>query len=447
MSYSVKPGSIFGRIGTGIGKGLAEQVPKEIERSRLSSGLQALSQQKDLTPFEQFSQLAAIPGITPQMLQSGSELLKQQGTRQAYARKAAGGGRLPPEGPVSPGLQALQDVNFANIQPGQQQSQAAQQGQPSKAITPEEISAPGQPQIVEQNPLRPEAQPRIPWSADRRDQEISRIFEEQPNITFPEAVNIASNNEERFLAQPKAVQEQDEYLRGIQAQADDEFTKQLETKLQKSGTGVYGDITGEMLNNLKRGIAKDLRINPNATVRDIANKWSNKALDLSKTKTQLDTLANRDIFDKILKGPQTLDKLKSYQKIFSETGNQEEFFNLMKSDFGFSPRAAATVAYPMNKKSQEYINQTKPTSLYPGTGNLANARKYAVDLENLITPNDSLLAISQALKKKHPSFNIQEFFNQLSEDVDNIGLTPRQKRELAEGPGNVTPNWADLLIQ
>lgn len=446
MSYKVGQGSIFGRIGTELGKGLAESIPKEAERYRLSKGLESLSQQQDLSPFEQFSKLAAIPGITPQMLQSGSELLKQQGTRQAYARKAAGGGgRLPPEEPVSPGLQALQDVNFANLPQGRQQIQAIQPGQ--QQITPEQINAPGQPQIVEQNPLRPEAQPRIPWSADRRDQEISRIFEEQPNITFPEAVNIASNNEERFLAQPKAIQEQDEYLRSIQTQADDEFTKQLETKLQKSGTGVYGDITGEMLNNLKRGIAKDLRINPNATVRDIANKWSNKALDLSKTKTQLDTLANRDIFDKILKGPQTLDKLKSYQKIFSETGNQEEFFNLMKSDFGFSPRAAATIAYPMNKKSQEYINQTKPTSLYPGTGNLANARKYAVDLENLITPNDSLLAISQALKKKHPSFNIQEFFNQLSEDVDNIGLTPRQKRELAEGPGDITPNWADLLIQ
>jgi len=69
MSYQVKQGNIFGRLGSGIGQGLAEQLPKEIERSRLAQGLEDLSQQQGLSPTQKFAKLAAIPGVTPQMIQ------------------------------------------------------------------------------------------------------------------------------------------------------------------------------------------------------------------------------------------------------------------------------------------------------------------------------------------------------------------------------------------
>ncbi len=80
VNRSIKIGqpSIFGRIGTGIGKGLGEALPKEMERGRLASGLKQLGEQKGQTPFQQFAGLASTPGITPQMLQSGGELLRQQ---------------------------------------------------------------------------------------------------------------------------------------------------------------------------------------------------------------------------------------------------------------------------------------------------------------------------------------------------------------------------------
>lgn len=78
MSYSVKPGDIAGRIGQGLGQGLAEQAPQEMERYRLSQGLRELGQQKDLTPFQQFAGLASTPGTTPQIIQSGGDLLRQQ---------------------------------------------------------------------------------------------------------------------------------------------------------------------------------------------------------------------------------------------------------------------------------------------------------------------------------------------------------------------------------
>ena len=79
MAQEIKNANIWGRVGTEIGKGLSEQVPKEIERNRLASGLKELEGQQGLTPFQQFSRLSSIPGITPQMIQSGAELLRQQG--------------------------------------------------------------------------------------------------------------------------------------------------------------------------------------------------------------------------------------------------------------------------------------------------------------------------------------------------------------------------------
>jgi len=45
MSYSVKPGDIAGRLGLGLGQGLAEQIPKETEHYRLSQGLRQLQEE------------------------------------------------------------------------------------------------------------------------------------------------------------------------------------------------------------------------------------------------------------------------------------------------------------------------------------------------------------------------------------------------------------------
>lgn len=82
MTYSVSQPSVGASVGAGIGKSLAELVPKEVERYRLSKGLQQLGQAENLSPFQQFAQLASIPGITPQMIESGTQLLRQQAKSQ-----------------------------------------------------------------------------------------------------------------------------------------------------------------------------------------------------------------------------------------------------------------------------------------------------------------------------------------------------------------------------
>lgn len=76
----IQQGNIWGRLGSGIGQGLGEQLPKEIERGRLASGLRSLGEKKDLDPYQQFTELASIPGAAsnPALLQQAGQFLRQR---------------------------------------------------------------------------------------------------------------------------------------------------------------------------------------------------------------------------------------------------------------------------------------------------------------------------------------------------------------------------------
>ena len=447
MVQKIKQGNIFGRIGSGIGKGLADQLPKEIERTRLAKGLEEVAQNSSgKTPFENFAALNSVYGITPQAIQSGSELLKQQGIRSSFANRRSRAEPLQ-QGQTQ---QTLNDVNFANMQP-RQGMPAQEETRPQPGSAPYVPSQePGQPQIVEKNPLRKEALPVAPWTQERRDDDISKELEQNPQLTLPEAVARSADNEMRDLAQPAAQREIDAYLKEQQKEVDDEFTKQLELKLQKSKEGVFTDLTGENINNLKRGVARELRTNPNATVKDVVNKWTNRALDLAKTKKDLAILQSRDLWDKLTKQEQTLGKLKSYQKIFHEAGNDDEFFNALRSPetgFNLSPQGAAYLTYPRSKGISQYIDSIKPSrGMQPAANAIGNSRKYATEIEDKITGGDSFLAIARELREKDPFFNQKAFFDQLREDQDSLPLNPRQKRELGLGESDILPNWGDLSI-
>lgn len=437
MAQLVKQGNIFGRIGSSLGKGLAEQIPKEAERNRLQSGLRELGQKKDLTPFQQFAELSAIPGATPQMIESGSKLLREQGRRNDYANLA--NRERQPASNKSQGN--IKDIEFADMQKRGSQRPSNNE----ELVSPKDF---GQPQILQENPLRSEAVPALPWTPERKIEEYADLQQKFPNATQPELDQMASENEARELSRPKAVQDRDNYFKQKQIDTEQSFTKHLEELLQKEGKSVYGDLTGETLNNLKRSMASELRTNPKSTIEDVANKWAQKGLQLGKTKNQLREFSNRDILDKIFKGRESFDKLKTYSKIFEETGNSEEFYNILKSKkdeknegFNMSPQGAAYIAYPRSKNVEEYVSKTKNKSLFPSK---TTSAEKASNIQKLVSPDDSLLSIAQALKQEDPYFNEREYWDQLRQNQDKFN--PRQQNEIAEGEGDVFADWGDLWI-
>lgn len=421
-------GGIWGQLGKGFGQGLAEQIPKEIDQYKLSQGLKKIGEQEGLTPFQQFANLASIPGATPQMIQSGADLLRTQGIRNAYQRMA---GASPEETQVVQPQDKFQNVPFAGIKPGQSQSKAA--------VQPEY----GQPQISESNPLRTEAIPKKPWNSQRLNQEISNNFQKYPGITQPEALQMAREAEQRELAQPVAEQAIDAYKEGVQNKARERFNEVLEKKLQKSGDQTYKDAIGESQAALERGMERDLRLNPNASIEDVVDRWTTKALDLAKAKSQLNEFVNRDFEQKYnpSKKSDNFNKLKAYSKIFSQTGNQEEYYNLLRSKEGLSPKGAAYFAYERSAPVKDFVKNIKPTQFEDFN---AASRRYANQIKDLVNSDDSFLAIAQDISDRSPYFNVSAFFEELGHNMELF--SPRMQREIAEGPSNVLPSWGDILI-
>jgi hypothetical protein len=449
MSYSVKPGNLLGRIGTGFGQGLAEQIPKEIERHRLASGLQKFQQQSvNQSPIQQLAQLAAIPGITPQMIQSFGELAKQQGIRNSFSRNQK------QAQPTQQFASEAAGIPFAGINPNAYRRQLNEQEINPQAENPE-IQR-GQPlaqnQINPQNPLAPQFQTIAPWTPEKRNNEIGKYWDEHPNLTFDQVQQAVSDQETRELAQPEAVRAENQRLEDIRSKLVNSFRDKLSTKLQKNSAKegeipaeIYKDITGENLVAIERAMDKELATNPNANIDDVADKWSTKALELAKTKSQMKTLEKGSLSDflSFKKYGSTYEKLKQYQKIFSETGNDDEFFQNLKSDFLMSPQGAASIAYPPTKSTNEYINKIKPSGIFSGT---ENARKRAYDIIDSLGYEDSLLSIARLIKEKDPNFDQYTFFKEIGENREKL-RNDRQKRELAEGEDVRTlPAWGDLWV-
>lgn len=427
--------NMFGRIG----KGLGESIPKEFERNRLATGLKQLGEQKGLTPFQQYAGLVGAAHEYPQVVQSGAELLRQQGIRNAYSNMGKGNQR----GQQGQGAPSIDSIQF-----GQQQGQT-QKGMPpiSGSETPQGNFPPGEPQIVEKNPLSPELQPRVRFTPEQFYDTVARIGSQNPNLTNNEIMDLARQEEQRYLEAPEDYKKQQENLEKEEAKANLEIEKQIRKKLQipeKEEIFAGNKITGETLNRIERGVAKDLRSNPNATLKDLVNTWTDRALNNDKAKIQLKELAGRDWQEKIFKRSENLEKLKSLAKSFKEFGNSEEYANILKSDFRTSPEGGASIAYPLSKTANEYVGKIKESN---ASNFNKNAIKYANDLGEYLTKGDSILSIAKNIKERDPFFDIKSFLSEVRNIQDDLGLTGAQKLELnARGIGEIFPNWGDVFL-
>lgn len=460
MAQYIKNANIFGRLGTGIGEGLAEQIPKEIEHNRLKSDLAQFEKDyQNLTPTQQVARAGSIRGATPQLIHSLTEMAKIQNRGNAYrnAQNQYGQGSILQQNKSSPDLrdaefsQMMQKAKDQNIFPGQnQQQQSVQQQQQQNQARTQQPTYANEPAIVNQPELNPNALPKGRWP---RNKKIERVNEYQnQGFLIDEAKQLADEDEANDLAGPGILEEQSKMLQGKREQARGELKRQLETKLQKEGENVYKDVTGEMLINAERGMERDLRTHPGLTFQDAAHEWSNRLNNVAKAKDQLRKLAATSGKEAFFQGDKVLKKLGAYQDIFKKSGNSQEYYNLLRSEFGLSPQGAATVALPITKGVKKYIENFKPNHKVSGnfgpildeTRIDSNSRKAAIEIEKFLDSDDSLLSIARALSEKDPYFNQRSFFDQLNEDQGEIRLNDRQKLELAEGEKDILPNWADL---
>ncbi len=453
-----RKGSIFGRIGSGLGKGLAEQLPKEVERGRLASGLQKFEQESaNLTPIQQLARLSSIPGITPQMIQSFGELAKQQNLRNAYSR----GRNQNNNQPVNNQGQNENYSNLDNVQfgqfPGQPpnqnriNNQPQQQNQTIPSDIPREQEATSNPPAANENPLSGKYIPANPWNAQMDEKAIGDAFDYGYATTFPEARTYADKQRELYENAPEKYREQLDYKKGVDKEVDDLFDKHLQTRLQKEGKDTYQDIPGDLQLNIKK-IARNAVSTGKMTPEQAAEYYSKKGLDLVKDKGQALRIANRDVYDRLIphKKEETIKNLMHIAKNFSEMGSEEDFYNFLRSDekgkdgrqmgMGLSPGGAAILQYPRTDKVKSLINKTKisPKNAAEST------RAFADNLFNVMTPKDSFLSIARQMKQQDPKFDEYAFFDYLRENKDQYGSNKRLDREVSNGVSDFFPNWRDI---
>jgi hypothetical protein len=468
MAQYIKQGDIFGRIGSGFGKGLAEQVPKEIERNRLSSGLKAFEQEhQNLNPMQQLARLSAIPGITPQTIQSFSDLAKTNNMANAYRNVAGGYGRgnqgQPPES--SADITPVQERQFLdNIARPMQQGTI--RGQPQGRVPDQQAMGggrfssrePEQPlSSPNENTFNPAAKTSLPWPLQQRDARILHYIDK--GFLPDQSQRMAADDEARELGVAPVLQQRQREDMERTTTAKNELERHLETKFQKTKEGIYKDLPGEFKINLERAMQKALRTNPNLSIEDAAHEFSKKALATAKARNQFDKTAKTTGLEAFAKKQETLSKLNDYSGTFKDSGNSEEYYNILKKEpvdggMGLSSEGAATVAFPISPSWNNYVNNFKPQNFKQTKyGEVpdpkrseANSRKAAIDIGKMLTEDDSLLTIARALRQKDPYFDQEAFFDEIKQNMKTLNLNDRQRLEIPERNTDWLPTWGDMRI-
>lgn len=440
-------GSIFGRIGKGLGQGLSEQIPKEVERYRLSSGLKNLAKNAgNLSPLEQAAEYLPLLQNNPAALQILPSLLAQQN----YRNEIEGYANANNSNQNFNGSASSQNPNSQNSGQGLRNVDSFPQnlGENLGKKTLENLQNSRNKTTTELNPTNPTDISRLPksrWSPQKRLAELATLSKQFRHATPERLEAMASDKEARELGQPEDARALDQYLEQTQEKLNTEFYNQLENKLEATDKkGVYKDISGANIEAVKKIMAQELATDPNATIKGLGYDYSEKLLELSRAKNRFKTIQKTDFLDSLnpSKKKDKFDQLNSFSRIYKDTGNSSEFHDKLISQLGMSPHGADFIAYPPNDQIKSYAKNIKPSNL---DNRVENGTKYAKEVAKNLKEEDSISSILFHLRQKDPFFNQNSFMNYFR-DNPSLLKNKRQETETATGEMNVNPSWGDFSL-
>lgn len=295
--------SIFGRIGTGIGRGLGEQLPKEIERERLSTSLKQLGDKKGLSPFQQFAGLASTPGITPQMIESGTQLLRQQAI-----------------------------IN--SINQGENPT-----GVPPKSYNVFENKKEGTPSATTSESTEAALNPYIPPSGPEQEDLARKLMAAEPQVypNIDAARAAVANQISGNIQQSNARLGKRELEESVQNTAEGKLRNEIAT--------VGATLPGTLLSRLQQDAVDDVtskKLSPDQA----KVKYGKEADNLSKTFANIRSWGNLGLIGN--SPSQLLSSIKSLQQGAKEGGYQKEAADSMIAENGVTPQFAYATMYPVS---------------------------------------------------------------------------------------------------
>jgi hypothetical protein len=408
-SFTVGQGSLAGRLGSGVGKGLAEQLPKEFERERLKTGLEQLGTSESLSPFQQFAKLASIPGITPQMLQSGSELLRQKSI-------------------------------IDSMQTGKEQPASYKENLPNINIGLE------YPSVTTKEGVQSTLNPYIPPTGPQMEQMARQLMASEPNVyrDLDSARHAVSNQVQGNVSRSNAEINKRSLEENVQAKTESELGKEIAT--------LGAQIPGRVTSNLQQEAIEKVRLGemtPEQAKKEVGRKAEQASKDFSNIRSWGGTglIANN--------AKSLISSMKTLQKNARENGYQKEAAESLTAENGLTPEFAHALMYPVSDvKDLNNILKTMPditsslekipTSsaglasplISKGLKFLGRAIKdtttpvldAAPSLAKAMGYSGSPLAIAYELEKK--GYDSQAWRDYLLENMDDLNLTTNQIDEL-----------------
>jgi hypothetical protein len=392
-SFKVKQGSLLGRIGEGVGKGLAESLPKEMERGRLAQGLEQFAKNAaNLSPTEQFTRLLQIPGIEklPQAIQQYPEILKQQRLGESYGKG------------LSQENAYKQSLGKVTETPGKEQGAGLQTPESTQA-TLEHFIEPTIDEMVAEAKTLP-------------------LWEQDPQG----ALGLIKQKFDALRNQNASLQQRRLNERNIQ--------DTLKTNIDEGFTKLGVNIPGNISDKLKRK-GYDL-IRKGKTEEDASKEVTEEADKIARQYAGVNTLGGYGAWFRNPKS--TYEKLGVLQKEFKERGDLRNFAQIVGNALDTSAPKSYAIAYPLTDipKLFDYYKTIKPLKI----GQSDTTDEISPQLFDLMGYEGSPLSIANALNAK--GYDGNKFLKYAESRQKE--LAPDQVNQLAL-PTN--PTLGDIFIE
>lgn len=420
MGYKVQKANIFGQIGESLGKSLAETVPKEIERHRLSSGLRDFSKNaENMTPMQQMANLLSIPGMSNQGIESMGKLARNQQQSQALTQQQQ---KQPIQNPFQP----------------QEKAAASPMQDVSPSIT--------KPQNLEeiQRGYIPPTQDEIVAKAGQLFNANPALYNNEPDKAIQAAEDAAIRQEKRA----QAYQQQHQNLTNIQ----DNVVSRLKDHSSKLGVQVPANVYSKIEDKAIQATKPISEGGEGLTEQQAMKKYGNELDEVSRDYKDISTIGDWGVLGRSAKA--TLGMMDSVRKRFEARDDTENMADMMISENGVSPMFAYAVAEPVYRNPElTKVMRSLPElesidtgfeSVVPPEISKAETMKIVDKISSQMNNRDSPLAIAYILDKM--GYDAQEWMDHLNKNVDELRLTPQQIRQISKPRKSLTPTMNDAWL-
>jgi len=415
VSYTVQQPNLGAVLGAGIGKGLSEQLPIEIERYRLSKGLQNFANQYPNSPLmQQYAQLLSIPGVkeSPQLLQTFGELAKMQA--QASAAPGMGQENVSPE-------QILKNRGI---------SSETIEKKPEKA-----------PSLQTSQAIQETIRPYLPLTREQKIEKAVDLFKKNPAFYKNDFENALQAAEQEDVIN-KSRSQQLQSAGQSQINAQNILKNELQKAREKFGAGnIPSDVYQPIENDAIKSMLPKEEGGEGLTQQEATQRFVPQLDQLAR-----DYQAVSDLGDWSFAWTGTPTNIRNLQKKFAKRNDLRNFADTLVAKNDLSPAFAYSLAYPVEQDNKTFPflkNLKKIDPVLSAKNPTTETRKISEDLAKKMDKESSPLSIAHYLYRK--GYDPQVFLDYLVDNQDKLDLTAKQVQQL-DKPWQVFPKINDVFL-